>query len=84
MYVALQDESLAIQRVSERVQKGSHGVSSETIKKCYQQSNRNLPKVAFGGDKVMIYDNSPKFTIIYVRANGQIIKNDLNHFPWIN
>lgn len=35
-------------------------------------------------DKVMIYDNSEKFTSVYAREKGQVFKNDLRHFPWIN
>ncbi|MHA5200862.1 zeta toxin family protein [Oenococcus oeni] len=84
LYVALRDENLAIKRVKERVQKGGHGVPAETIKKRYRQSNHNLPEVAFKVDKVMIYDNSEKFTPVYVREKEQIIKNNLSHFPWIN
>lgn len=55
-----------------------------TIKKRYQQSKHNLPLVAFKSDKVMIYDNSEKFTSVYAREKGQVFKNDLRHFPWIN
>ncbi len=84
LYVALRDENLAIQRVNERVQKGGHGVPVATIKKRYQQSKHNLPLVAFKSDKVMIYDNSEKFTSVYAREKGQVFKNDLRHFPWIN
>ena len=84
LYVALRDENLAIQRVNERVQKGGHGVPVATIKKRYQQSKHNLPLVAFKSDKVMIYDNSEKFTPVYARDKGQVFKNDLRHFPWIN
>ena len=84
LYVALRDENLAIQRVNERVQKGGHGVPVATIKKRYQQSKHNLPLVAFKSDKVMIYDNSEKFTFVYAREKGQVFKNDLRHFPWIN
>ncbi|KRL32671.1 hypothetical protein IV36_GL001419 [Liquorilactobacillus mali] len=69
LYIALQDENLAIKRVKERVQKGGYGVPAETIKKRYRQSNHNLPEVAFKVDKIMIYDNSEKFTPVYVRAN---------------
>ena len=84
LYVALRDENLAIQRVNERVQKGGHGVPVVTIRKRYQQSKHNLPLVAFKSDKVMIYDNSEKFTPVYARDKEQIFKNDLRYFPWIN
>ena len=84
LYVALRDENLAIKRVEDRVQKGGHGVSSEIIKKRYRQSNHNLSAVAFKSDNVFIYDNSEKFVTVYKREKGQIIKNDLIHFPWIN
>lgn len=43
-----------------------------------------MPLVAFKSDRVMIYDNSEKFTPVYARDKGQIFKNDLRHFPWIN
>lgn len=84
LYVALRDENLAIQRVNERVQKGGHGVPVAAIKKRYQQSKHNLPLVAFKSDKVMVYDNSEKFTSVYAREKGQVFKNDLRYFPWIN
>ena len=84
LYVASRDENLAIQRVNERVQKGGHGVPVATITKRYQESKHNLPLVAFKSDKVMIYDNSEKFTSVYAREKGQVFKNDLRHFPWIN
>ena len=84
LYVALRDENLAIKRVEDRVQKGGHGVPSEIIKKRYRQSNHNLSAVAFKSDNVFIYDNSEKFVTVYKREKGQIIKNDLSHFPWIN
>ena len=57
---------------------------SEIIKKRYRQSNHNLSVVAFKSDNVFIYDNSEKFVTVYKREKGQIIKNDLIHFPWIN
>ena len=57
---------------------------SEIIKKRYRQSNHNLSAVAFKSDNVFIYDNSEKFVTVYKREKGQIIKNDLIHFPWIN
>ncbi|MCP0885727.1 hypothetical protein LB941_00075 [Ligilactobacillus sp. WILCCON 0076] len=66
------------------MQKGGHGVSKEIIKKRYQQSKHNLTEVAFKVDKVMIYDNSKKFTLVYARVKGNGIKNNLSHFPWIN
>ena len=43
-----------------------------------------MPLVAFKSDKVMIYDNSEKFTSVYAREKGQVFKNDLRHSPWIN
>lgn len=50
----------------------------------WNELGHNLPEVAFKVDKVMIYDNSEKFTPVYVREKEQIIKNNLSHFPWIN
>ncbi len=43
-----------------------------------------MPLVAFKSYKVMIYDNSEKFTSVYAREKGQVFKNDLRHSPWIN
>jgi len=83
LYVALDSISIAINRVTERVSKGGHGIPKELIKKRYVQSFRNLPKIALKSDNVFIYDNSEKFQIIYTRKNNEILINNLAHYPWI-
>jgi len=84
LYVTLNSADKAIDRVSQRVEKGGHGIPSDLIKERYMQSNRNLLEVALKSDNVYVYDNSDKFKKVYMREGNKIFKNELVDYPWID
>jgi predicted ABC-type ATPase len=58
MYVSLHPSKLAVQRVSERVQKGGHDVDPAAVIRRYRRSHEQLGWFAPRADFLMIFDNS--------------------------
>ncbi|MGO2722344.1 MAG: zeta toxin family protein [Lactobacillus sp.] len=82
--IALASDELAVKSVLARFRKGGYGIPEITIKKQYPQSNQNLAAVAAKADNIFIFDNANRFVLVYVSKQGQVIKNTLRQFPWIN
>lgn len=57
-YVGLESVELSIERVSQRVKKGGHGINEEDLCRRYASSFKNLKLVLPLCNKVQIYDNS--------------------------
>ncbi|MFS1664100.1 zeta toxin family protein [Streptococcus sp. zg-JUN1979] len=73
LYIKLDSPETAINRVSDRVKKGGHGVDSDLIRKRYVQSLKNLKKISKVVDRVKIYDNTKDFTLHYYREKERIV-----------
>lgn len=83
-YVTLDSAEKAIERVNQRVNVGGHGIAPEVIRKRYDQSFKNLPKISYKSDNVFIYDNSKVFKNVYGREKGVVRYNYLSKYPFIN
>jgi|GEM_PF-5004108 len=72
VYVGVDDPSVSLGRVADRVSKGGHDVPTEAIERRYELSLKNLPKAAAIADYVAVYDNSRSTRqLIAERENGQ-------------
>jgi len=83
LYVTLQSDLLAIDRVQQRVTKGGHGISTARIKKRYQQSLINFKKIAALCDNLIIYDNTDGMRLVYQQSAQQVKVDRRNEFPWL-
>lgn len=83
LYVTLQNDLLAIDRVQQRVAKGGHGISTSLIKKRYQQSLVNFKKIAVLCDNLIIYDNTDGMRLVYQQSAQQVKVDRRNEFPWL-
>lgn len=60
-YVGVNDVSIAIERVKQRVQNGGHGIPEEDIVRRYASSLENLQKIIPLCNEIHYYDNSDIF-----------------------
>lgn len=60
VYVCLDSPDKSVKRVHQRVQRGGHHVPELEIKRRYERSLKNLPKVIKHADKALVIDNSGK------------------------
>ena len=72
-YVGLNSAALAIDRVEQRVRDGGHGIPSDDIERRYVESLINLKRVIPICDRVMIYDNSKRFSWVALFRDGVCI-----------
>jgi predicted ABC-type ATPase len=79
-YVGLHDVDLHILRVQERVKRGGHFISEEDIRRRYDRSLKNLPKLIELADKVSVIDNTvTPVHLIQFEVGRQVSK--LEHLP---
>lgn len=83
VYISLDNAETAIQRVTERVAKGGHGVESKLIIKRFKQSLENLPVIASRCDQILIYDNTIKMELVYNQVHDKVISNHLEAHTWL-
>ena len=57
-YVSLSDPQLAVDRVSDRVAEGGHGIPEQDIRRRFERSHKNLPEAISRADSATLYDNS--------------------------
>ncbi len=69
-YIGVDNYDIAISRVSSRIEKGGHGISSGDIKRRYVNSLKNLSTVLPLCDETYLYDNSKNFVLIAKYKNG--------------
>lgn len=82
-YVGVASSEIAIKRVQNRVEKGGHGVSAETIEQRYDNSQENL-KIVFGlCDAVHFYDNTVSMKEICWCKDNEI-RSNVTAFEWEN
>ncbi|WP_390892203.1 zeta toxin family protein [Levilactobacillus namurensis] len=84
VYISLDNAETAIQRVTERVTKGGHGVESKLIIKRFKQSLENLPIIASRCDQILIYDNTIKMELVYNQVHDKVISNNLGAHTWLH
>jgi predicted ABC-type ATPase len=65
IYVLTCDENINVARVRERLKSGGHGVPEGKIRERYQRALALLPRLIMACDKIVIYDNSVKPTMIF-------------------
>ncbi len=58
VYVGIDGERLAIQRVKERREEGGHDVPERDIRRRYRRSLAHLPGAIARSDHALLYDNS--------------------------
>lgn len=80
LYVYLDSPERAIERVTNRIRKGGHGVDDMTIRKRYKTSLANFKQLATLVDQVRVYDNTALFRLVYHRHGNDILfeEDDFN------
>lgn len=83
IYIALESVECAKQRISQRVNKGGHGIPDEIVERRYLQSLQNLKEILPLVDEVDIFDNSTNgLKLVYSRnARMEIDKSD--QYPYL-
>lgn len=79
-YVGLDDPTINVLRVAQRVSEGGHDVPLEDILRRYDRSMNNLPQAATFADRVNIFDNTEsahKLVLEIDRGNIVFRENDL-------
>ena len=77
-YVGLLDVDLHILRVQERVKRGGHFISEEDIRRRYDRSLKNLPRLIELADRVSVIDNTvTPVQLIQFEAGRLVFKRDL-------
>lgn len=71
-YIGLDSADLAVQRVSNRVKNGGHGVEESLIRKRYETSLSMLEKVLPLCDNCIIIDNSVNYLRVARYENGEL------------
>ena len=69
VYVLTCDENINIARVKARQASGGHGVPEDKIRSRYRRSLALLPRLIGVCDKILIYDNSDKPSLIFSKDN---------------
>ena len=79
IYVLTCDENINVARVKARRNAGGHDVPEDKIRARYHRSLALIPRLLNVCDKILIYDNSDKPTLIFRREDGMdsIYPNDL-------
>ena len=77
-YVGLDNVELAVERVSQRVRNGGHGISESDIRRRYETSLNNLQKAIAVCDIVHVFDNTYKFVLLATFIGGNL------HFAYNN
>ena len=70
LYVMLPSHNLHIQRVSQRVRKGGHNISSEDIKRRFERARMIFPELLKKVDSCTVYDNTLDYQIALTKENG--------------
>lgn len=81
-YIGLDNANIAIDRVTQRVKKGGHGIPSSIIYKRYPQSLQNLTEIINLFDTVELYDNTNKYQSLLRVKNGVIKYVNYFEHPW--
>jgi len=79
IYVLTCDENINVARVKARHKAGGHDVPEDKIRTRYHRALALIPRLLSVCDKILVYDNSDKPTLIFHKANGIVstYPNDL-------
>jgi len=69
IYVLTSDENINVARVKSRCAAGGHDVPEDKIRKRYHRALALLPQLVNVCDKILIYDNSDKPSLIFRKEN---------------
>ena len=81
-YVGVATPEIAKKRVENRVARGGHGVTGETIERRFIQSKENFLKVAPLCDTVTIHDNTNSMITVALIINKKIERTQ-HSVPWV-
>jgi len=78
VYVLTCDENINVARVEARYAKGGHGVPEDKVRVRYHRALALLPQLLEICDKILIYDNSDKPTLIFSKETtySEIFPNE--------
>ena len=79
IYVLTRNENINVARVRARHAAGGHDVPEDKIRARYHRALALIPRLLSVCDKILIYDNSDKPTLIFRKENGLVgvYPNDL-------
>jgi predicted ABC-type ATPase len=72
IYVLTCDENINVARVKSRHAAGGHDVPEDKIRTRYHRALALIPRLVDLCDKILVYDNSDKPTLIFRKENGFI------------
>ena len=75
VYVLTCNENINVARVKARHAAGGHDVPEDKIRTRYHRALSLIPRLLDVCDKILIYDNSDKPTLIFRKENGIISKH---------
>lgn len=82
IYVGIDNAELAIQRISNRVSKGGHGVSDSDVRQRFFTSLNNLNAVAGKCDGILFFDNTNIFRPVAAMTNQKLrLVNSIDPLP---
>ena len=84
VYVLTCDENINVARVKARRAAGGHDVPEENIRSRYHRALALLPRLIGVCDKILIYDNSDKPSLIFNKDNVYSEFYPNNHWPETN
>ena len=78
IYVLTCNENINVARVKARYASGGHDVPEDKIRARYHRALALIPRLVEVCDKILIYDNSDKPSLVFQKENGatQIFPND--------
>ena len=81
-YVGVATPEIAKQRVQQRIARGGHGVSENTLERRFETSKDNFLEIYPYCDSIIIYDNTEQMTCVATIKAGEI--NLMQDIPWVN
>lgn len=72
-YVTTSDPKICAERVDSRVKNGGHSVPKEKIEPRYYRSMGLLRDLILASDVTVVYDNSTKYQVVFVKENGEFL-----------
>ena len=76
VYVLTCDENINVARVRARYAAGGHSVPEDKIRARYHRALTLLPRLTNVCDKLLIYDNSDKPSLVFNKQSKEIFPND--------
>lgn len=83
-YIGVETPKIAEARVKHRVEKGGHGIPSDTIYRRYYESIKNLKEIINVCDEINIYDNTEVFKEIAFFNKGELVWKEKHVPKWFN